>query len=49
MPVGRVNERKPEGHSGQRRLHEVVGSMLKLMGQAVCGVSLPCLLRRYPW
>lgn len=32
MPVGRVNERKPLGHSGQRRLHEVVGSMEILMG-----------------
>ena len=26
MPVGRVNERRPEGHSGQRKLQEVVGS-----------------------
>lgn len=26
MPVGRVNARKPLGHSGQRRLQEVVGS-----------------------
>jgi len=26
MPVGLVNERSPEGHSGQRKLHEVVGS-----------------------
>jgi hypothetical protein len=34
MPVGRVNERNPEGHSGQRRLQDVVGSTLKLIGQA---------------
>jgi hypothetical protein len=26
MPIGRVKERKPLGHSGQRKLHEVVGS-----------------------
>lgn len=26
MPVGRVKARKPLGHSGQRRLQEVVGS-----------------------
>ena len=26
MPVGRVKERKPLGHSGQRRLQDVVGS-----------------------
>lgn len=36
MPVGRVNERKPDGHSGQRRLHEVVGSIAILMGIAQC-------------
>lgn len=27
MPVGRVKERKPLGHSGHRRLQEVVGSI----------------------
>ena len=26
MPVGRVNDRSPLGHSGQRRLQLVVGS-----------------------
>jgi hypothetical protein len=26
IPVGRVNARKPLGHSGQRKLQEVVGS-----------------------
>lgn len=26
MPVGRVNDRNPLGHSGQRKLQEVVGS-----------------------
>ena len=26
MPVGLVNARKPLGHSGQRRLQDVVGS-----------------------
>jgi len=26
MPRGRVKDRKPLGHSGQRRLQEVVGS-----------------------
>jgi hypothetical protein len=32
MPVGRVNERNPLGHSGQRKLHEVVGSNDKAIG-----------------
>ena len=27
IPVGLVNERNPLGHSGQRRLQEVVGSI----------------------
>ena len=27
MPVARVKERNPLGHSGQRRLQEVVGSI----------------------
>jgi len=27
IPVGRVKLRKPLGHSGQRRLQEVVGSI----------------------
>jgi len=26
IPVGRVNDRRPLGHSGQRRLQDVVGS-----------------------
>lgn len=34
MPVGRVNERNPEGHSGQRKLHDVVGSIEMLVGKA---------------
>ena len=34
MPVGRVKDRSPLGHSGQRRLQEVVGSTLRLMGHA---------------
>jgi hypothetical protein len=34
IPVGRVKLRKPLGHSGQRRLQEVVGSMDKLIGNA---------------
>lgn len=32
MPVGRVKARKPLGHSGQRRLQDVVGSIEMLMG-----------------
>jgi len=32
MPVGRVNERRPLGHSGQRRLQLVVGSKLRAKG-----------------
>jgi len=32
MPVGRVKERNPLGHSGHLKLHEVVGSMEMLMG-----------------
>ena len=36
MPVGRVKERNPEGHSGHRRLQDVVGSMAILMGIAQC-------------
>ena len=36
MPVGRVNARKPLGHSGQRKLHDVVGSMEMLMGIPLC-------------
>ena len=33
MPVGRVKERRPLGHSGQRRLQLVVGSKLSAMGR----------------
>jgi hypothetical protein len=36
MPVGRVNARNPLGHSGQRKLHEVVGSIEILMGKPQC-------------
>ena len=32
MPVGRVNDLNPDGHSGQRRLQLVVGSMLRVVG-----------------
>lgn len=32
MPVGRVNDLNPLGHSGQRRLQEVVGSKERLIG-----------------
>lgn len=32
MPVGRVKERKPLGHSGHRKLQLVVGSMEMLTG-----------------
>jgi hypothetical protein len=39
MPVGRVKARNPDGHSGQRRLHDVVGSMLMLMGMARMGTA----------
>ena len=48
MPVGRVNDRKPDGHSGHRRLQEVVGSTLRLIGQADWAVAMPRLLRLYP-
>ncbi len=36
MPVLRVNSRLPLGHSGQRRLHEVVGSIETLTGIPQC-------------
>jgi hypothetical protein len=36
MPVGRENERNPLGHSGQRRLQDVVGSMLNANGSPHC-------------
>jgi len=32
MPVGRLKERNPEGHSGHRKLHDVVGSIEILNG-----------------
>ena len=32
MPVGRVKDRKPLGHSGHPRLQAVVGSILKEKG-----------------
>jgi hypothetical protein len=35
MPVGRENERRPEGHSGQRKLQEVVGSMETEKGKPI--------------
>ncbi len=33
MPIGLVNWRKPLGHSGQRKLQLVVGSIAKLIGK----------------
>ena len=39
--MGRVNERNPLGHSGQRKLHEVVGSTLRLIGQPVMAGMRP--------
>lgn len=36
MPVGRVNCLSPLGHSGQRKLHEVVGSKEIDMGKPHC-------------
>jgi hypothetical protein len=32
IPVGLVNDRRPLGHSGHRRLQEVVGSIPMLIG-----------------
>jgi hypothetical protein len=32
IPVGRVKDLNPLGHSGHRRLQEVVGSIATLMG-----------------
>ena len=47
MPVGLVNALNPLGHSGQRRLHEVVGSMdsevgIAFRGMEGCPLSLAC-------
>ena len=36
VPVGRVNDLKPLGHSGQRRLQAVVGSIDKVIGKPHC-------------
>jgi hypothetical protein len=36
MPVGRVKERKPLGHSGHLKLQEVVGSTDILNGMPHC-------------
>jgi hypothetical protein len=33
IPVGRVNSLFPLGHSGQRKLQDVVGSMVMLIGK----------------
>ena len=38
MPVGRVKERSPLGHSGHLRLHEVVGSMDSDVGMTLDGI-----------
>jgi len=41
MPFGLVKERKPLGHSGQRKLQEVVGSTAMEKGKPFCcGVLL---------
>lgn len=47
MPVGRVNARKPLGHSGQRRLHEVVGSKDTETGYPHCTGFLVTLVIWY--
>jgi hypothetical protein len=36
MPVGRVNERNPLGHSGHLKLQEVVGSNDNEIGKPHC-------------
>jgi len=43
IPVGRVKERNPLGHSGQRKLQEVVGSMAIEYGTEGC-ITLPVRL-----
>ncbi|ABG60501.1 hypothetical protein CHU_3262 [Cytophaga hutchinsonii ATCC 33406] len=42
MPVGRVKERNPLGHSGQRRLQDVVGSIAMEYGTEGC-TTLPVI------
>lgn len=46
MPVGRVKARSPLGHSGQRRLHDVVGSKDTDIGYPHCSGFL---VRRVSW
>jgi hypothetical protein len=41
MPVGRVNDRNPDGHSGQRKLHDVVGSIDSDIGPPAMRTSRP--------
>jgi hypothetical protein len=36
IPIGRVKERKPLGHSGQRKLQDVVGSKEMEKGMPHC-------------
>jgi hypothetical protein len=43
MPVGLVKERNPLGHSGHRKLQDVVGSKAMLMGSPLC-IGLPVIL-----
>ena len=38
MPVGREKPLSPERHSGQRKLHDVVGSMLRTMGMTPANI-----------
>ena len=39
MPVGRVKDLRPLGHSGHRRLQDVVGSMEMLIGKPLIRAS----------
>lgn len=43
MPIGLVNCLNPLGHSGQRRLQLVVGSIAKLIGSPLLKFRFVCL------
>lgn len=43
MPVGLEKARNPEGHSGQRKLQLVVGSMERVLGLPQ-SIGLPIIL-----
>lgn len=47
FPVFRVKDRNPLGHSGQRRLHAVVGSILTVIGSPHCTGLLSHLVSTY--